>query len=486
MNTRLFFCLLFSCASLMIFAQNHEDALRFSRTQTFGSARYMAMSGAYGSVGADFSALGVNPAGIGLFRKSEFAFTPLITFNETEASYFGQLNLDNKYNLGISNLGLVFNGNLSGNNAGWKSIQFGIGYNRINNFNNRVFIQGFNNNSSLMTGYVHNADYILPENLDKFSTKLAYDTWLIWEDTNLIYDADAYWGNVLQEQRIITGGSMNELNFTLGSNYGDRLYIGASIGVPIIRYNTEVVYQETDPDNLHPAFVSLTRTENIETRGTGLNLKLGAIARFNDWLRLGAAFHTPTYYSNMEDKWRVRMNSELFLDNKTEKRSAESPRGRFEYELTTPMKFIGSASLVYGKSGLVSIEYEFADYSSARLNSADYKFSTENNSINNDYTAAHNIRLGTEWRLDDIYFRGGYAFLGSPYKSGINTGKGNQFSLGLGLRQPDYYVDFAWVGSTFKENRYIYETPDAQDFFMPMAKQTFNRQQYMLTLGWRF
>lgn len=492
MKTRSILLLIFSLAVISLYSQTQEDALRYSRTSISGSARYMGMSGAYSSIGADFSSLSMNPAGIGMFRMSELMLTPVITFNETEATYFGELRNDSKYNLNLGNIGYVYSAPVTGNGneAGWKRIQFGFGLNRINNFNNRIFIQGFNNNSSLMTGYAHMADHKLPENLDRFTTKLAYDAWLIWpmDTVDYYYDADAYFGNVMQQQTITTSGSMSEMIFSIGSNYNDRFYIGATVGVPYIRFKWESEYTETDPDNISPEFISLTRRETVETRGTGLNLKLGVIARATDWLRLGAAFHTPTYYGNMRDEWRYRMSSELLLNNKIENRSAESPLGNFDYELTTPMRAIGSATVLFGKSGLVSAEYEFADYSEIKLNSSSFKYVDENRSIRDNYTAAHNIRLGTEWRLNDVYFRGGYAIFGSPYKSGVNDGKGNQFSLGLGFRQQDYYIDFAYVNSNYKEDRYMYWVPEGENlnFVTPVANQSFSRQQYMLTLGWRF
>ena len=162
MKTRLLLMLSFVLAVLTTYPQTAEDALRYSRTSPLGSARFMSMSGAYGAIGADFSALSVNPAGIGVFRSSDFTITPLITFNETETRYFGELNDDNKYHLGLANFGLVFTSDLDkGKESGWKNLQFGIGYTRLNNYNNRVFIQGFNNNSSLMTSYVHAADFNL-------------------------------------------------------------------------------------------------------------------------------------------------------------------------------------------------------------------------------------------------------------------------------------------------------------------------------------
>jgi len=491
MKTKLLLTLSIVLSALIIQAQNQEDALRFSRTNLSGTARFMGMGGAYGAIGADFSGLAINPAGIGMFRGSDFSFTPVISFSETETSYFNTFRDDKQYNLNVGSLGFVFTGNLGGGSeSGWRKIQFGIGYNRINNFNNRVFIEGFNDNSSLMTGYVHDADFTLPANLDQFTTGLAYDAWLIWpmDTVNYFYNTDAYFGNVNQQQTINTSGNMREVLFTVGSNYNDRLYLGASIGIPSIRYTYESEYTERDSQNLYPEFRSLTRKEKIETRGTGLNFKMGAMLRATDWLRLGAAFHTPTFYSNMRDTWQYSMSSSLVLNNIIEERSASAPQGRFDYELTTPMRAIGSATVLFGKSGLVSAEYEFADYSEARLNSSRFKFVEANQAIRNEYTAAHNLRFGTEWRLNDVYFRGGYGFLGSPYKGDINDGSARQLSLGLGLRQQDYYIDFAFVSHTMKEDRYMYPVPmeEGLDFFTPIASQTFNRQQFMLTLGWRF
>ena len=192
MKLRLFITTGLLLSTLLLFSQNQEDALRFSKTSMTGTARYMAAGGAFGAIGADFSAIGVNPAGIGMFRKSEFVLTPLINFRKTEVSYFDEIHSDDKYNLGLGNIGFIYS------SGGSNRIQFGFGYNRINNFNNRAYIKGYNDNSSLLSNYVHLADNKLPEYLDPFSTQLAYDSWLIWEDTNLFYNNDAYWGHVMQ------------------------------------------------------------------------------------------------------------------------------------------------------------------------------------------------------------------------------------------------------------------------------------------------
>src|SRR3954468_4991444 len=70
-------------------AQNERDALRLSFLQPQGTARSIGFGSALGSVGGDFTTLSVNPAGIGIYRRSEMMFTPSITFNNTSGYYAG-------------------------------------------------------------------------------------------------------------------------------------------------------------------------------------------------------------------------------------------------------------------------------------------------------------------------------------------------------------------------------------------------------------
>ena len=70
-------------------AQNHLDALRYSDQNINGTARYSAMAGAFGSLGAEFAALSSNPAGIGMYQFSEITFTPSLNFNSTKSYYKG-------------------------------------------------------------------------------------------------------------------------------------------------------------------------------------------------------------------------------------------------------------------------------------------------------------------------------------------------------------------------------------------------------------
>src|ERR1035438_4467302 len=86
-------------------AQTDVDALRYSQMFPGGTARSMAMGDAFGALGGDFSCLSMNPAGIGLFRKNEFTFTPSILDMRTSSTYLGQTSDDSKYNFNLSNVG---------------------------------------------------------------------------------------------------------------------------------------------------------------------------------------------------------------------------------------------------------------------------------------------------------------------------------------------------------------------------------------------
>ncbi|SDY76054.1 hypothetical protein [Hymenobacter psychrophilus] len=58
------------------FAQYQADALRFSQSQPVGTARTLGLGGATAAVGGDYGSVLVNPAGLGMFQRSEFSFSP--------------------------------------------------------------------------------------------------------------------------------------------------------------------------------------------------------------------------------------------------------------------------------------------------------------------------------------------------------------------------------------------------------------------------
>ncbi len=480
--------------SAVLYAQNENDALRYSVINYSGTSRFTGMSGAYGAVGADFSTLSQNPAGIGLYHKSEFSITPVLSSNSTQSTYLNGSNSDFRTTLYLANVGGVMAIKLKENNGSHlKQIQFGFGMNRTSMFSNRAIYNGLNNNNSLMTQYLDDAKASGPDatNLynapNNFGAALAYDVNLLYQDTSNVWHADLPFGGLQQTKTVETRGGISETVLSAGTNFDDKLFLGITFGFPQINYNEESIYTEKDDNFLSPYLKSFERTEYLHTKGSGFNFKFGFIYKPVSFIRIGGAIHTPTSYYNMSDSYGSTMTAYYDIPPLTTSNAttfkASSPDGAYDYRMTTPLRAIGSIAFVIGQYGIISGDYEYIDYSTARLrglHANDYDFLDENNIIRTTLTTANNFRVGTEWKAGIYAFRGGYSLYGSPYKGQRITGLGSRtgYSFGFGLREKDYFVDFSFNHVSSKDNYYLYG-------YSPASQNTYNGNTYSFTLGFR-
>lgn len=473
---RIIFVLLISLAFVNYSgAQNEVDALRYSQFFQGGTARSAAMGGAFGSLGADFTSLSINPAGIGFYKTSEFTITPSVYTGLAQSEYMGRSAEDLKYNFNLGNLGLVLAFTPKGN-SGWKGVQFGMGINRLNNFNNRIVIEGDNMKNSILDDYYNKAVGTAPDDLDPFDTQLAFDVYLLDTIGGLTdYITAVPHGKTRQSKYIDRNGSINEMVLCLGGNYNDKLYIGGSLGFPFVRYFENSTYTEKDVYDSIPGFKQFNIKDDLETTGSGFNFKFGLIYRITDWVRFGASVHTPTFYT-MHDVYSRTMDAEF----DTGKKGPKEAKSKFDYELTTPLRAEAGLSFIISKFALISADYEFVDYSSSRLRSNTYKYNDENKAIELKYIAQSNIRAGLEFRIAPVSLRVGGAYSTSPFRSGLNDGSRISYSGGIGFREKGYFIDLAYVYSRTGEDYYLYPSvPEA-------AKTTFTSHNIMLTLGLKF
>lgn len=472
------------------YAQSAQDALIYSQTFYTGTARSMAMGNAFGALGADLSVASTNPAGIGLFRYNLYSITPAFNFNGSQSSYNGVGANDNELNMGIDNLGFVIARKLNDKNSnGWKFLQFAFGMNKMNDFHSSIDMQGPNATNSRLDTYINQADGTnyndIANNTNNNYTYFlqpAWDLYLI--DTipgyNNLYYSPVPFGGTYQQNIINTAGAVNQWFFTVSANYNNILYVGATVGFNSLKYVKNSYYSEIDAADTIPYFNSWGVDERVETNGTGVNLKLGAILQPVDWLRIGVAFHTPTWYWDMNDTWQTKTHADLGWGTPS---TVVSPTGSFNYTLTTPMKILGDVGIIIGKWGVISAEYERVDYSTMKLNSSNYNFATENGNIKNYYRAQNDIRLGTEWRFGNTDLRAGYAYYSSPYANNLNNGARNVISGGVGFHIYNYTLDLAYVHAVQKQNYYFYGD---QYVTVNPSNNTYNRDAFVFTLSYRF
>jgi hypothetical protein len=463
-------------------AQNEIEALRYSQMYWGGTARYLGAGGAFGAVGADASAISTNPASMGVYKKSDLNFSPSIHYSKAIVDYNNTSAEDFKYNFNVSNLGVVLSGQIGATNSEtpqWKFMQFGFGLNRLANYNNNTVIEGFNDKNSLMTQYRDFANGIKPANLNKFDTWLAYETYLLdpLDTINFLYSSPVENGGVQQRKTINTKGSMNEWYFALSGNYDDKLFIGATLGLPYFNYKESSQYEEEDIHDTINGFKNFTINDNLTTNGSGVNLKVGFIYRPVEMFRFGAAVHTPTFFYRISDTFTRDIKSNvngIAYDIKSDVLD-------YKYEINTPLRLMGNMAFTYKNFGFIGLDYEFVDYSSTRLRSSDYNFFTENNNVKAKYQAQHVVRAGGELNLSPMAIRLGYAYYTNPFKSSVNDASRSSISGGVGFRSESAYIDFAYIYSMVKEDYYLYAPA-----YVNAANQKFSTSNFVATLGVRF
>ena len=497
MNKNLLIIGLFILLPILGSSQDFVDALRYSSTKIEGTARAGGMGNAFGALGGDFTSIGINPAGLGIYRSGEFALTPYFGRTDVEASYLGSLTNDYKYNFRFSNLSYVGTIKSGGNSeSGLVSVNFGIGYNRLNDFNTKMMVQGAKANSSFLDYIAENANY---EDWSDFYEELAWKTDMLLLDEQ----ANEYWHDIRdagygqsQRKSYRYNGAVDEYTLGAGLNFGHKFYLGASLGISDLYFKESTVLREWDAQNNIPYFNEFSFGSSLRTTGTGYNFKLGAIFRPIDILRLGVSVHSPTFY-NLRDNFETWMTSSITYSDGTEKYDKSSPFLDYDYSLETPFKATFSGALILAKRGLVSLDYEYLNYGNARLRDGGDgdEFINQNNDISELYKAVGNIRLGGEYRMTDaLFLRAGFEHYPSAFNSSaFNASQPNAdnnfntYSAGLGYKIGGFFVDVAYRYTVTSESNMLYPAPLTNAYPKPsMATFDKNINKVMFTLGFRF
>jgi hypothetical protein len=470
-------------------AQTASDILRYSYVNPQGTARAMGIGGAIGGLGGDFTSLSVNPAGIGGYWKSEFMVSPVLIANNTRSSLNGgPESQELARQFAMSNLGIVFT-NASDRGA-WRAVSLGIGLNKLASYQQEFFYTN-ETQGSIVDRFAGRAFNKTPDELDAFEAGLAYESGAIYDiGGDRIYetDFDGQEQEIFRKNQLVkTGGYNNELVIGFGGNLKDKVLLGAAVGIPFISYDSEKSYEESDGDDVIPAFQRLQFDEYLTTEGGGVNLKFGAIFKLNHNVRLGAAFHTPTYLS-LTDRFTTEFTYAYNEGSGDESFSNASPNGEFEYAMTTPWKAVANAAWIIGKNGFVSTDIEYIDYSSAK-----YDFTTNSDNIEDRiyqdevnaeikdlYKSALNFKVGGELAYEGFRFRAGVQLLGSAF-AGDNSFQ-SVFSTGIGVRGNKAFLDLGFSHSSINETYLPYRVDGAPN---QLVNNHQGKNQLVLTVGFK-
>ncbi len=445
MKKNIFLALLLAMVSFHNKAQSldYQDlALLFSKNDLNGTARFTAMGGAFGAVGGDISSININPAGLSIFNNSYFSGTLNLRDTQTQANYFGtNVSTQNQYvNFSQAGAALVFD---TSKNSDWNKIAVGFNYRLTNDFDNSFVARG-NSNIATFTNYP----------LDINNPALVYD----------IADEQIF--------RNDFRGELSELNVAFSALYSNDLHVGLSLNFydlnfeqqnNLTEFNSDINGNQLDANLYQESFIT----------GTGFSANLGFIYRPNNSFRIGLSYQTPTWYGELFEENNLVSNDGFFGDTEIivsndaliydNTAGGNFPFQELIYSLKTPGTITASTAFIFGKRGLISVDYQLKRY-------ANFRFSN-NNSINDvlDETAfkdrTHNIRLGTEWRFNRLSLRAGYRFEQTPFNSNnfspsrfvTTLGDISSYSFGGGYSFGIYKVDVSYSNTTRDSSYNFYQ-----------------------------
>lgn len=511
---------LFLISAILLFyseltAQSFVDnGLLFGRTSPGGSARMQALGGTQVALGGDYSTALSNPAGLGMYNRSELTFSMATNFKDYQTSYLGSKtnSSDSKFNIPGFSLVLHFEPAIvPENNKGFLGGSLGITFTRINDLNHQYNYSGTNSESSIIDYFINEAFFIAPDDPDDMLvggdafyniTALAYNNYLI--DTTFNQNGDLFYISPLdpnpgetrtvnQKESISRKGAQYQWSIAYGANFSDKLFVGGNIGITTLRYELEQTYRESDftfsQDLNYKPLDYFSIGETLEIKGSGVNLTLGLTYRPVNFIQVGASFTTPTLYQ-VTDTYFARVEAEWndfyyedggFYLNSTQEQFDQSLLS--EYALTTPLKFATGIAFL-SKFGFISGDIEFVDYGKAKYSSEfegdDYSF--ENSTMRSLYQSVINFRIGAEFRYEKFRFRGGYSQMGNPYKEDIVNAKVKSISGGLGFRGKRFFTDLALISSKTNSVRIPYSAFG----LAPVAEQKQKTFTAMLTVGLSF
>ncbi len=477
MKRHITFIMVLFCAVLS--AQDINDVLRYSTENLQGTARFQGLSGAFGALGGDISAINVNPASSAVFNNSLFTMSGTVYDRNNEVMYSGSRRDTDLTSWKFNQIGGVFVWKNSQND--WKKFSLAFNYDLVQNFDDDFFASG--NSSEGIDNYFLNFAQGIPfgnlfiqdgefieeaylrvggnQGFGPQQAFLGYFGGVIdpVDDTDpdgTQYVSNAQYSSVNHEFFQSTRGYNSKFTMNLAGQYQDVLYLGGSLNFHDVYFDKFTRFDETGYDT--GSALQFTNFDNLLiTDGWAFSFALGAIAKLNDNVRLGASYQSPTWYE-LRDDFAQRINTNL-ADDEIGFIDFNIVNLFDDYTVKTPSKWTGSMALVFGKQGLLSFDYSYQDMSQAELRPvSDPSFNVVNTQISNELGAVNTFRVGGEYRIDQVSLRGGYRFEESPYEDGLTVGDLNGFSAGLGINFGGSRLDFAYSRSEQDVNQQLFTT----------------------------
>lgn len=501
-------------------AQETYQDTKLMENDLNGTARYVGMGGAMEALGADLSTMQSNPAGIGLFRKSQFALS---------GGLLSQTGDNSKKNWGVSFKGDATNASFDQAGFVWASrtgksswLNVGFNYHKSRNFDQILSTANKLGNASLNK-----------LSAAKYHLGLAEKGSMAWNAVDdsyasLLANSDTKEMNYQNASDFAFGqretGYIGEYDFNLSGNLNDRVFLGLTFGLHDVNYRSNKIYAENYLNGNTSEALS-DNFEQLKIDGTGFDIKFGAIFRpiAGSPFRIGLYVNTPVFY----DLTLCSAYDLTYYPVADKNEIGQS--GNYDFKVYTPWKFGVSLGHTVGDYLAMGVTYEYQKYGAIdnRINDgtyyddwtgSTYTNSSSDDAMNNDtelnLKSVHLLKVGLEYKpIRMLAVRLGYNYMSPQFNDGAyrdgsiqSPGVGyatstdytnwkatNRFTCGLGVTLDKFFADVSYQYSHTSGDFYPFMSyyPDSKDDSQyenaaNATKVNVNRHQLLFTVGYRF
>ncbi len=312
----LFFLLLGSVG-----VSHSQDFARVTEHTILGTARYMGMGGAMSAVGGDPSSVHDNPAGLGLYQRSEALISLMGNIDRTQMIQ-DPTTVRSDFHIAVPHASLVVN---------VLNHNFMFSYRRLQTQARTMY--GTGKNEPSLGALLANTEV-------NWDIAFCSDP---WNKKNELY---------LQER-----GGLHEFGFNWAMSISHQWYVGAGLQIQSLRLSADAEYYESfnRQSTLGYTYYNRNRTSLIHS-GIGASLSAGLLYRPAKWLRLGFGIQTPSLGTlNIYGSGTLTAQA----DSLGISRGPDGLLGRVPNTMLQPLHTSTSVAFQFGAYGMAAVQYDF-------------------------------------------------------------------------------------------------------------------------------
>ena len=455
-----------------------QDVQRFAERSTIGTARYVGMGGAMTAIGGDPSAAMVNPAGLGLYRRSEISVSIDETIDNTQQ--VGSNDTYQRTRFAAPQISAIWAWGNSQKQRGLVYNNFMFSHNRLATFNRDIVVKGAgmgmvpticnitNDEGGVSEEFLVNKPW---DNVEiGWLSILGYEAYLIDPDGKNKWKPAVDFTDVTDGSLSISEtGTSDQYTISWAGNISNQWYIGVGVNIPTINYTKHTSLREENKQNSSSAELK----SMFHVSGVGVSGSLGLIYRPIQALRIGASLQTPTILSLSRQS-----TGDMYSTIAGQKYEVLTPEsGVMDIDIASPLRTSVSVAGQMGKIGLIAVQYDYAH--------------------SNEMEDIHTLRMGAEAQVTrGLFLNAGYVYESSFMKEdpkwllGYNeirtdmdyryTAATQYASAGIGYRSDVVVAQLAYQYGWQTIHQYA-----SEEQALPFYVDT-HTHRIVATLAWRF